>query len=248
MPQFLDGGTWKRQSAISSNAITEDVAAAGFRLEEACLGAVTSTECPASPGAEIIANPAEIFADRLARCFAAMSAVGPVTTAFPEFGAASTWHVRCLSFSVCDRIALGRAMYVSNTVAAQPPFQFRSYPPSPGVSTPSAADPSGAPQASSGRGGSYDFTSLTPKGFMKNVNDLFNAGKISQQDMNARGAWPYCRPGYSCPSIRPPSSTPATLLRTSTFLRNFGSKSISISRTGMRRRGRFNESRRCLTR
>ena len=95
-------------------------------------------------------------------------------------------------------------MYVSNTVAAQSPFQFRSYPPSPGVSTPSAADASGAPQASSGRGGSYDFTSLTPKGFMKNVNDLFNAGKISQQDMNAAWSLALLPPGIQL-SVDPAS-------------------------------------------
>jgi len=95
-------------------------------------------------------------------------------------------------------------MYVSNTFAAQSPFQFRSSPPSPGVSKPSAADTSGAPQASSGPGGSYDFTSLTPKGFMKNVNDLFNAGKISEQDMNAAWSLALVPPGIQL-SVDPAS-------------------------------------------
>ena len=73
-------------------------------------------------------------------------------------------------------------MYVSNAAAVLSTFPARG--PQQVAQSPLTSSPpeAGVPQASSSQGGSYDFTSLTPDNFIKNVNELLNAGKISTAD------------------------------------------------------------------
>jgi hypothetical protein len=72
-------------------------------------------------------------------------------------------------------------MYISNIFAPQPALQVRNGQQTT-QSTPSTPDRADTARPSSSQGGSYDFTSLTPKDFTKNVNELFKAGKISLAD------------------------------------------------------------------
>jgi hypothetical protein len=109
----------------------------------------------------------------------------------------SGWHNCCLPLSESSSEVI--AMYVSNVGAAQTPFQFRSARSTQDVLQSSTPDDLGAARASSGQSGSYDFSSLTPEAFTKNVNDLFNAGKISKDEVQSASSLALLLPGGRVP-------------------------------------------------
>jgi hypothetical protein len=94
------------------------------------------------------------------------------------------FRVAQLLLTPWDCASESAVMNVSTILASQSGFQFRSA--QSVQKSQNLSGPVGAgvrdPQASSGQGGSYDFTSLTPDQYIQTINELYKAGKISSQD------------------------------------------------------------------